>query len=401
MLGGRISVSRHPARLNDTITFTASGVVDSGGEKRVDCVVNEEVPPVTPTYTWVITKPDGATVNGSGATAPVVADQPGTYSCTFTATANRDCPPPDYTIGPATGAPFVVEITTPNGDPTTTAGANATNERTYSSGADPTVTVPCAAANVPEASRLRWTIDDVGTIRATWSPSVPGDPYTGTGLSPTATFTGMPPNYDDFGAKTITLTVDGLANCQDTQAVEIFYAGMATNHPGGSPTFPNWFHYYEQNEGGIDYTYGCPNGRSGSQPGVPGSVQICDEAYAGDEYIITNVVGAQLKAGGWSGTNRYYANFLGVLAHERHHANNEVTTGPPDDRDNDFLSNTFETGISQTNPDERCSAAQNVPGFPCPPFDDGEVYGGGPVEQGGIAGANTSQDWADPGTNHG
>jgi len=68
----------------------------------VDCVVNEEDPPVTPTYTWVINKPDGTTLNGSGATATVLADKPGAYSCTFTATANRECPPDPITIGPET-----------------------------------------------------------------------------------------------------------------------------------------------------------------------------------------------------------------------------------------------------------------------------------------------------------
>lgn len=94
------------------------------------------------------------------------------------------------------------------------------------------------------------------------------------------------------------------------------------------------------------------------------------------------------------------ANFLGVLAHERQHANSEITTGPPADRDNDFLGNGFETGTSQTDPDEPCSAVDGVPGFACPPFDDGEVYAGGPVEQAGITGAVTSQDWADPGSNH-
>ncbi len=42
------------------------------------------------------------TVTGSGATATVVADKPGTYSCTFTATANRECPPAPMVVGPQT-----------------------------------------------------------------------------------------------------------------------------------------------------------------------------------------------------------------------------------------------------------------------------------------------------------
>jgi len=289
------------------------------------------------------------------------------------------------------------EITTPNGDPTTSAGANVTNERTYDSGASPAVTVPCAASSVPDPDKLRWTIDNVGAMQATWNPSVPGDPHSGKGLNPTATFTGMPPNYSDFGPKTITLAVDGLSGCQDTQVVEIYYSGTATNHPAGDPAHPNWFYYYQQNEGGSAYTYGCRNGTSWSTSGDPASVHICDNAYTGGEYITTTVTGGQLQATGWSGTNRYYAHFLGVLAHERQHANNQINTGPPEDRDSDRLANAFETGTSQTDPDNNCSAAGALV---CPPFFDREVYAGGPVEQAGIAAANTSQDWADPGSNH-
>ncbi len=87
----------------DTITFTVSGVVDSGGIKRVDCSAKMEAPAVTPTYTWEITQPVPlATITGSGPVATAVATQPGDYSCTFTASAARECDPPDRTIGPET-----------------------------------------------------------------------------------------------------------------------------------------------------------------------------------------------------------------------------------------------------------------------------------------------------------
>jgi len=75
-------------------------VVDSGGVKRVNCNGSTSVGPVTPDFTWVITKPDQSTVEGSGSTAEVVAEEPGEYSCTFTAAAERDCPPEPITIGP-------------------------------------------------------------------------------------------------------------------------------------------------------------------------------------------------------------------------------------------------------------------------------------------------------------
>ncbi|UCC31810.1 MAG: hypothetical protein JSU86_05935, partial [Phycisphaerales bacterium] len=73
---------------------------DSGGLERENCV---EVPilPGPIHYEWTIIKPDGSTVSGSGSAGTVLADQPGTYSCTFTAETNRDCAPQEsYTVGP-------------------------------------------------------------------------------------------------------------------------------------------------------------------------------------------------------------------------------------------------------------------------------------------------------------
>ena len=309
----------------------------------------------------------------------------------------HECEPTGVT---ADGEPTcqALQITTPNGDPTTTAGANVTNERTYSTAAtNPTLTVPCAASSISDASKLRWTITDAGSIRAKWSPHVAGDEYTGTGLTPTATYTGMPPNFNDFGAKTITLTVDGSANCRDTQIVEVFYPGTATNHPGGNPAFPNWFQYYQQNEGGTGYTYGCLDGTSWSNVGIPGSTHICDEAYVGDKYILTTVATGQLQVTGISDWNRYYANFLGVVAHERQHANGDIAAGPPADSDSDFLGNGFELGTSRPDPHDPCSALGMTP---CAELNDSEAYAGGPVEEGGVTNANTSRDWADPGSNH-
>jgi hypothetical protein len=95
------------ACIGDTITFTASGVVDSGGVKRVFCSAKQWIPPVSPTYTWVLSVPPDyppplPPLTGTGAAVSIVAEVPGTYSVTFTATANRDCPPPPITIGPAT-----------------------------------------------------------------------------------------------------------------------------------------------------------------------------------------------------------------------------------------------------------------------------------------------------------
>ncbi len=92
-----------PVCIGDTITFTVSGVVDNGGIMREDCTSKRSIDPVTPTYTWEITRPvPFVPVTGSGAAATVLGELPGEHSCTFTATANRECEPPPIDIGPVT-----------------------------------------------------------------------------------------------------------------------------------------------------------------------------------------------------------------------------------------------------------------------------------------------------------
>jgi hypothetical protein len=182
---------------------------------------------------------------------------------------------------------------------------------------------------------------------------------------------------------------------------EVFYDARAKNHPGGDPTHTNWFHYYKQNLGGGAYGYndnGYNNsGRSGSlSQGGDGSIVIGPEAFEGDQYITTIIQNGRLSATGWSTTNKYYANFCGVVAHERQHANNEVAVGGPLDPDSDFLGTAFENGTSNTDPANGYSARGTLAGNQ---WDDGEVYAGGPVEGTAIKNADTSKDWASPGTN--
>ena len=102
LTGGTITVEPEVVCIGDTITFTIDGVVDSGGMQRVQCT-EEEVPPVTPTYTWDLTIPPDyppplPPLSGSGPAASVVAEVEGNYSVTFTASADRDCPPEDVTL---------------------------------------------------------------------------------------------------------------------------------------------------------------------------------------------------------------------------------------------------------------------------------------------------------------
>jgi len=107
--GGEVTVEPDPACIDDTITFTVTGVVDSGGVKRENCqLVN--IPAGTIEYTWLITKPDSTTVSGSGSSAGVVADQGGVYSCTFTTSANRDCAPADDMVDGTASTVDIVSV---------------------------------------------------------------------------------------------------------------------------------------------------------------------------------------------------------------------------------------------------------------------------------------------------
>jgi hypothetical protein len=113
--GGTIDVSPDPPCPNTTITFTVSDVVDSGGVKAINCS-KEPIAPVAPTYTWTLTIPPDyppplPPLSGTGPVATVVVNAPGTYSVTFTATANRECPPAPITIGPeSVDVPDVISV---------------------------------------------------------------------------------------------------------------------------------------------------------------------------------------------------------------------------------------------------------------------------------------------------
>ncbi len=232
-----------------------------------------------------------------------------------------------------------------------------------------------------------------------WDNANPGGKSNAVGehLNAKATYTTLPDQNSSFGLKQAEFECDSDNTSLPKGDFEVFYMGMEKNHAGGDPTHRNWFHYYRLNEGGTGYDYEpVAATRSHSlSAGGDSSIRIADEAYLGDQYLVTTINGAGfLVATGASGTNKYYANFIGVLQHERFHANGQTNAGPPTDRDSDRLSNDFETTISHTDPDLPFSAQGVFPGFA-----DREIWAGGPVERDAIQTANTDQDWANPGTN--
>jgi len=68
--GGTATVDATPVCLGDPIIWRIDqDAQDNGGIKRVFCTAKQAIDPVTPSYTWVITKPDGTRVSGSGRVA--------------------------------------------------------------------------------------------------------------------------------------------------------------------------------------------------------------------------------------------------------------------------------------------------------------------------------------------
>jgi len=159
----------------------------------------------------------------------------------------------------------------------------------------------------------------------------------------------------------------------------------------------NWFYYYKDNEGsGNPYTYQDTATSSSTSGGGWGTVKIANDAYNGTKHLNYDYSnpGGRLKATSWGPTIAYYADFIGIVAHEGQHANNE-SPGHPTDYDGDDLKANFERKISLTNPYDYDSAR----GFLPVGWGDDEVYAAGPVEKPAKLNASTSNDWAQPGTN--
>lgn len=143
------------------------------------------------------------------------------------------------------------------------------------------------------------------------------------------------------------------------------------------------------------YTY-INQVKSQSQSGLgDSSIRIGNQAFTGPTYFTTQIIGGQLTATGLSTVYKYYAYFCGSLAHERHHANQGTMAGYPTDVDSDFLANLYEMNTTNTDPMDPISGSDLL----IPKILDNEIYANGPIEEAAIQAANTSQDWANPGTN--
>ena len=147
---------------------------------------------------------------------------------------------------------YSIRMLLPHGDPTVSAtdwnnhssdAANEGNEITFKShNTQPKCTLTCEAEILPAAAeailapKVTWTVDQVGTIAATWSSSVTGHSGIGQGKEVTATYqsqNGLPPNNDDFGRKNVILSFNGQAI--DSSDFEVFYPKNRTQSSRREP----------------------------------------------------------------------------------------------------------------------------------------------------------------------
>ncbi|MEM7309392.1 MAG: hypothetical protein AAF682_22105 [Planctomycetota bacterium] len=101
---GSVSVSNPMPMYGDSVTFTLNGTAtDSGGQKKEECddgtVTFTPVPPGSVMYEWMVTKPEGDVVMGTGTSATVTVDECGTFNAQFTAMVDRDCAPGPLSMG--------------------------------------------------------------------------------------------------------------------------------------------------------------------------------------------------------------------------------------------------------------------------------------------------------------
>jgi hypothetical protein len=305
------------------------------------------------------------------------------------------------------------EWVTPKGDPVAAPddAGDGQNEFTYNAAAPGVLTIdtkvlvkPTGTAGVTGhdgvkfSDRCVFVLPTIAGSTFAWDAANPGGKSTASGehVIAKATYTTLPSQNSDFGAKQAEFSCDGGVNTLPKADFEVFYLGTQKNHPGGNATDPNWFYYYRQNEGGTDYIYDPTIFNSTTISGVPNSTRIADSAYEGGFYLETEIINNQLMVTGQSQIFKRYKYFYSVVAHERHHANNELTLAnsvPPQDNDQDSLPNDYETNITKTdpNPGGAYSASSQ--------YRDDEAYAGGPIEEAANKAADTSQDWANPGTN--
>jgi hypothetical protein len=200
------------------------------------------------------------------------------------------------------------------------------NEFTYSSATTGVLTIKLkasvtalAGASQATKDKFKFEVDGIGNSAKVWATgNTDGKPtITGDMLEAVVTFTGLPENNADFGAKTAKVLFDGQVTT--TQIYEVFFPRDAANHPGGQSGSLNWYHYWSQVAAIPNLFYGGPR----TDAATAETVGITQWSYttAPDKLKITVYQGmcGKFKSYGvgkeFSGIDR----FIGSLLHEAKH----------------------------------------------------------------------------------
>ncbi|MEM7307620.1 MAG: hypothetical protein AAF682_13160 [Planctomycetota bacterium] len=102
LTGGEVEVSFPEGKcLGKPIVFDVKDVDDSGGTGFTTCpdgsTTSVDLNGAL-SYTWEVTKDGAPFESGTGASAEVTPEEEGAYEATFTATAERECAPPDHDV---------------------------------------------------------------------------------------------------------------------------------------------------------------------------------------------------------------------------------------------------------------------------------------------------------------
>jgi hypothetical protein len=173
--------------------------------------------------------------------------------------------------------------------------------------------------------RVRFEMDGIGSSKMEWDPATPnGKPIVEAGfLQAKLKFTGLPSKNDDFGKKKVQLLLDG--QLIESATVKVFFPKLATNHPGGKSSDPNWFYYWKEGDvcgiAANDIFDGdAPRNTLGySVPWIDHNVRLCRLAALSNQGPVTyfgfppwgSVVGC--------GSGKGIKCVAEILQHERHH----------------------------------------------------------------------------------
>ena len=305
-----------------------------------------------------------------------------------------------------------IEMITPSGDPVNApvSSGDGQNEFTYSTATPGVLTMNLKARVTPDvagqiAHFCFFTVGHIHGAQLAWDVANPGgrSAMNEGQLLATVFFTGLPANNSSFGKKKATLLMCGIK--QDEKEYEVFYDGLAKNHPGmDTGITPNWFFYYQQVVGGDDYHYA----------GIPICTMICEgngfhdfnigeNAYYTSRDIVTEVIDGWRIATSWTPEFFGLGQFINTINHEREHSKTcPCKTQDNHDTDRDALVDTFEHSTSLTDQLLRYSARDNgilsavkMDDY----YDDGELW----ARHKGITAtqaADVSEDWANPGGNN-